>query len=621
MALTTKMLMALPEHKRAETIALEYYKCSLDPKYCIETYFTVMAGQFKIPFKLFPHQAEALTAYETYQNNITMKTRQMGFTTFTAAYIVWKIITQNNYKALLISKSMNDSQKFLEDIIGVIERSQEEYGWLIPQFDTKNKRKIIMKGSKSSVEAQATGADAGRGISGLNLLVVDEVAFIDRNNPEKMAEIWSAAGPALTTTKGKAILISTPKGTAGFYYDTYTNAKEKGFNVIDAHWLKHPQFSQGAYKWVVDITKPAGGYIKFYTDTWPDFINDPKQNKFVKISKEEYKFITDGKLRSPWYDLESVRLGPQRTKCELDCSFTGTGGEVFDADELREMKVYSESRTFYNPYEHLKGTFRKYREFKDYIEGHKYVIAADVATGDGLDYSTAIVFDMTAFEIVGTYKDQIIPAAFAKFLTTLGRDFGTCQLVVENQGGGFTTLQTMKQQLGYPNIYYSTLNRKDPSTGMKKKKIGLWASEDVRLQGGDKVEECIRVKDLNVPCTILVEEFYNWIWDKDGKRRHAPEKHDDLIMALQHGLWYYFYVYSRGERNRSNFKKMFEVQRGNQRIKLTDEPHGKGSIVKRTESFVVSQTKMGNIDNIVDPRVLGHAELEQSTLHRRRYFI
>ena len=608
MKLTKEYLEKVKPEDLAKTTFLEYYKCCTEPKYCIETYFTVMSGMKEIPFKLYPHQIDSLNCYEKFTNNILMKTRQMGLTTFSAAYVAWNIMSKNNFKVLLISKSMNDAQKFLADITRIIDRCQLHYPWLMPQYLEKNKRKIILKGTNSSVEAQATGEDAGRGLTP-HLLIVDEVAFIDRRNPEKMSEIWSAAGVALTTVKGKAIMISTPMGTSGWYYDTYINAKEKGWHVIDAHWLQHPIFSAGAYQWIPDITKPEGGYLKFYNSNWPEEILDQKKNEYVKLDKASYPFNCDGKLRSPWYDLESVRLGPHRTKRELDCSFTGTGGEVFDADILREMKTYSDSIPFTNPYAHLKGLFKNYKEFKPYVEGHKYIIAADVATGDGSDFSTFVVFDLTTLEIVATFKDQLLPNAFAKVLDKIGRHFGLCHLIVENQGGGFTTLQTLKE-MGYNNIYYSTLNRKDPSTGLKKRKIGLWASEDVRLQGGDKLEELIRERRVVIPCSTLVEEFYNWIWDKDGKRRHAPGKNDDLCMALQHACWYYQYVYKRSERQRDNFTKTFEVQRNGQSTRISDNNNAAGSMVKITQETVVRNTgKSGNIDSYIDDRMLTTSEI------------
>ncbi|MEO6305574.1 MAG: hypothetical protein ABIP51_20590, partial [Bacteroidia bacterium] len=131
MAITIDYLRTLDKKGQQEAIILEYYKCSIDPKYCIETYFTVQSGLNIIPFQLFPHQEDALEAYERFQNNITLKTRQMGFTTFTAAYVAWNIMTKNNFKVLLISKAMNDAQKFLEDVTRIIDQCQRDHPWLM----------------------------------------------------------------------------------------------------------------------------------------------------------------------------------------------------------------------------------------------------------------------------------------------------------------------------------------------------------------------------------------------------------------------------------------------------------------------------------------------------------
>jgi len=43
MVLTKEYLSSLDEKTRADVIVKEYFKCALDIKYCIETYFTVNA--------------------------------------------------------------------------------------------------------------------------------------------------------------------------------------------------------------------------------------------------------------------------------------------------------------------------------------------------------------------------------------------------------------------------------------------------------------------------------------------------------------------------------------------------------------------------------------------------
>lgn len=588
MKLTKEYLAGLDEVTRKKVVFQEYYRCKTDPQYCIETYFTVVAGKKRLPFRLFPHQVKTLTAYETYQNVITMKTRQMGFTTFTGAWVAQKMMTNNNYQALIISKTMVDTEKFIDEIKTIINEVIEEYPWLCKGYHKKhnNKRSFKLKDTNSLLIGQSTTANAGRGFSAINVVIIDEVAFVDRNSPEKMKEIVASTGPALTSVQGKFIAISTPKGQSGWYYETYMNAQKKGFRIVDAHWMEHPTYRRGSYQWIKDEDHPEGGYLKFLTEEWPDEVFDQDLGMFVKTTKESYQFTLDGRIRSPWYDFESRRLGPMLTRCELDCSFMGTGGEVFDADLLRELQVFIDnspySRNFTSP---LTGSFKEYKEYISPDQNHRYVLSADVATGDGSDFSAFVVIDVDTLDICASFKGQLIPDTFGKLIYIVGTRYGTCPVIVENAGGGGTTLQTLKAD-GYSNIYYSILKKNDPSTGMKKRKIGLWPSQEVRWQGGDRLEEVIRNKKMINHCQDLLAEFYTWIWDKDGKRRHAPGKNDDLIMAAQHGVYYIYYFIKRADKNRRVTSKVAEVRVNGKSIAKSNSPNkytGLGGMITNVE--------------------------------------
>ena len=99
-------------------------------------------------------------------------------------------------------------------------------------------------------------------------------------------------------------------------------------------------------------------------------------------------------------------------------------------------------------------------------------------------------------------------------------------------------------------------------------------------------------------------ELYTWIWDKDGKRRHAPEKHDDLLMALQHGVYYIYYVIRRSDKNRNVFNNVFEVKRDGVSYTVRDENKKENDIpfAKGKNSFVPNKygkyrQQSINIDN------------------------
>ena len=81
---------------------------------------------------------------------------------------------------------------------------------------------------------------SGLGIRGytVDLLIADEAAFI----PE---EVWTAITPMLAVTHGNIILLSTPHGKEGFYYDCFQNEDYSSFHVsseecerVDKKFLK-----------------------------------------------------------------------------------------------------------------------------------------------------------------------------------------------------------------------------------------------------------------------------------------------------------------------------------------------------------------------------------------------
>lgn len=548
MALEQAYLQKLPEKDRTQAIILEFTKCKLDPTYFIENYITIpdaVTGK-DIPLQLYSYQKKAVKDFNKYNFNISMKSRQMGFTTMTSGYVAWYMVFNANMNVGVLANKLEISRKFLRGVRGMLDNARSNAPWLVADyvFNNNGKDSFALK-TGCVIKAESNNEDAFRGFA-LNLCVIDEVAAIDRNNPDRMTQIWSSAGVTLTRTGGRCIAISTPRGSSGWYFEQYTHAEENGWNVIDAHWSQHPTFSEGAYQYIKDETHADGGYIKFFNTKWPHPF-DAQTKEFYK-TKAKYNFVLDGRVRSPWYDLESKKLGVNRTKCELDCSFAGSGGEVIDPETIRDLRLVAalpENKRINNV---EKGIWKSYKEFRKFDATHEYCLVADVATGDGSDFSACAVFDITKKEIVATYKDQPDPITYAKILATIGKKFGGCIVVAEYQGPGLTVLLELKDRLRYTNVYYHTLKKQDV-TKNQKRKIGFWQSDGTRTLGGDKLEEMINTRGIAMWSEEIFAELDTWIWDKDGKRRHAPGKNDDLLMAITIGC---FYIYHVKEKRASN---------------------------------------------------------------------
>ena len=81
-------------------------------------------------------------------------------------------------------------------------------------------------------------------------------------------------------------------------------------------------------------------------------------------------------------------------------------------------------------------------------------MVADVARGDGEDYSTFHILKLETLEIMAEYQGKPTPDMFAQMLNQVGREFGNCMLVVENNNIGYTVLDKLIEY-NYPNLYYS----------------------------------------------------------------------------------------------------------------------------------------------------------------------
>jgi len=91
-------------------------------------------------------------------------------------------------------------------------------------------------------------------------------------------------------------------------------------------------------------------------------------------------------------------------------------------------------------------------ESPDYTRS--YIVMADVARGDGKDYSVFHVFDVETNAQVAEYRSQLPPKEFGYLLCGIATEYNEALLVVENANVGWSTLDAIIER-GYRNLYYS----------------------------------------------------------------------------------------------------------------------------------------------------------------------
>ena len=350
--------------------------------------------------------------------------------------------------------------------------------WLKIESDENNKLSLRLKNG-SQIKATSASSDAGRS-EAVSLLIVDEAAFIDN-----IGEIWASAQQTLATGGG-AIVLSTPYGTGNWFHKTWVNAEEQTnqFLPIKLPWWVHPERDQA----------------------WRD--------------------AQDGLLGDP-------RLAAQ----ECDCDFSTSGDVVFYSEWIE----FINETTIQDPVER-RGVDRNLWvwEYADYSK--EYMIVADVARGDGKDFSACHVIDIETNTQVAEYKGQLPPKEFGYFLVGLATEFNNAMLVVENANIGWATLDAI-QERGYRNLYQSP--KSDQLTAQSYLRVyegnsemtpGFTMSMKTRPLCINKFREFVGDRSVIIRSKRLLEEMKVFIW-RNGRPEAQTGYNDDLVMSFGIGMF------------------------------------------------------------------------------------
>ena len=333
----------------------------------------------------------------------------------------------------------------------------------------------------SQIKAIASSPDAGRS-EALSLLIFDEAAFID-----DIDEIWKSAQSTLSTG-GACIALSTPNGVGNWFHKTWVDAEESRnpFNTIELHWTVHPERDQ------------------------------------------------------KWRDLQEELLGRKGAAQECDCDFISSGETVIEP----ELLMFYKETYVIPPIEKagFDGNLWKW-EHADYSKS--YMVVADVARGDGADYSTCHVIDIVNSVQVAEYKGKVDTKDFGNFLVALSTEYNDALLVIENANIGWATIQQVIDR-GYKNLFYMSKDLKyiDTENQMRNR----YRSEDKGLIAGfsttsktrpliiSKLTDYFREKSIIIRSSRLIDELFTFIY-MNGRAEAMKGYNDDLVMAFSIGLW------------------------------------------------------------------------------------
>ena len=345
--------------------------------------------------------------------------------------------------------------------------------WL--KIDAAENNKLNLRLSNGSqIKATSASSDAGRS-EAVSLLLIDEAAFIDN-----IGEIWASAQQTLATGGG-CIALSTPYGTGNWFHQTWVRAesRENQFLPIKLPWFVHPERDQ------------------------------------------------------KWRDIQDELLGdPRMAAQECDCDFSTSGDIVF----YNEYLEYYEKSFIKDPLER-RGADQNLWVWENADYTRSYMVVADVARGDGKDFSTCHVMDVETNVQVAEYKGQIGTKEFGHLLVGLATEYNEALLVIENANIGWATIQVAIDRQ-YSNLYYSQRGGEanansyfDKYQDHSKMVAGFTMSSRTRPMVIGKFQEYIADKGVTIHSKRLVEEMKVFIW-KNGRAEAQTGYNDDLVIAF-----------------------------------------------------------------------------------------
>tara|TARA_R110002060_G_scaffold62027_1_gene71434 strand:- start:6843 stop:8426 length:1584 start_codon:yes stop_codon:yes gene_type:complete len=309
----------------------------------------------------------------------------------------------------------------------------------------------------------------------LSLLIIDEAAFV-----EGIDELWAGLYPTLSTG-GRCIALSTPNGVGNWFHKTYSEAQEgrNDFYTMRLPWNVHPERDEA------------------------------------------------------WFEKETRNMSRREIAQELQCNFNASGETVIHGDNLKSIM-----EAVWEPH-HRSGFDRNYWIWKEPDPHQKYLLAADVARGDGSDFSVAHVFEVDTMEQVAEYQGKITPDMFAPLLSSMATEYNDALLVIENNSLGIGVLSRL-QESEYGNLYYSIKSTHEYVDELAAEALGGIAGFTMSMKTRPlviaKFEEFVRNKLITINSMRLANEIKTFVWH-NGRPQAMRSYNDDLVIAACIACW------------------------------------------------------------------------------------
>lgn len=467
---------------------LEWRRCRDDIFYFARTYWYIQHPERgAILFDLRPEQVATLLVWMGSKLSITLKARQIGFSTLSMLLAFHETYFWPDRFEIGLSRTERDAAKLLKKGKYGYSRLPEWMKARGPKLTADTQSKLSFENGSAIESLPAT--DPARGESAYRIFV-DEWAFFP--DPESA---WSAIEPA-ADIGGRITALSTANGSGNLFHQMWVGAVTgvNGFDWVFHSWRAVPE----------------------HDDAW---------------------YANKARSMQSWQLHQEYPTTPEE-------AFIKSGNPVFDVDELERMewvRVAPQGLLLHtHDHEEREAVWCEAEDgplhiWKQPEPRHKYVIGADVAEGlEHGDFSVAQVIDVATGEIVARWRGHVAPDLFGEATLWFLGWYYNCALVgIEVNNHGLTTCVAM-QNRGYPNLYYRyTYDERQSKRG---RKVGWRTQVNTKPMAIDELARALRLDgddagELKLYDPSTVGELRTYVLEPDTLKMHGSP-FDDCVMAL-----------------------------------------------------------------------------------------
>ncbi len=438
--------------------------------------------------RLNANPAQRLFEERRGRQNIVLKARQMGMTTWTAARFFLKTITRPGTLTLQVAHT----QQAAEEIFAIVHRFVNLLPGNLREGPLKpgrsNVRQVVFPVLDSQYRVVTAGdRNAGRGLSVQNIHC-SELARWPGNPAEILVGLRAALAP-----EGELILESTPDGVGGCFHELWLKAPETG---MVRHFL--PWWLEKRYR------APA---------TDPATLSDEERALTEKHGLDLEQIGFRRKLRADFRGLARQEFAEDDESC-----FLASGESVFEIDALDErLKTVSE------PVECRSNV--DLAIWLPPVAGKSYLLSVDPAGGGSEgDYSAIQVLEIETGLQCAEFAGHVGGLELARIVTDLAREYNRAWVVVERNNHGSGVLAYLESPCGCGRIY-----RQGGQPGWLTTSLSRPAA--LGRLGAALVDEPMRFQSRR-----LLAECRAFVRLPNGTAAARPGVHDDRVMAMAIGL-------------------------------------------------------------------------------------